>query len=327
MAEPAHPALERILRDRQNQAAFGAMTNGLSGADLTTLLMAVFAARADDLNAADLMRQYQQDRFVAPTPVDVLTLARIELAALEIAAPEFAPVGLAPVAPLGTHLALGSVPQNNVLSTARLNEVAADPTNSLALEAAIRRAEILKSKPRSNRAVQLAAVHRVARAQHFDGSRSFAHFALMGLVSAGRDQGNYWFEERSLSAQLRTLISIVRSVTTAAIRIRLTAFTNALGPTCDAVASGLTADTSLGDVSCEQWPEREHGRGYYRNICFKLYVIAGDEEFEIGDGGDVWWTQHLLQSRKERLFIGGLGLERLAMLVAEQGGPSTEPPS
>lgn len=319
MSEPSHPALERILATPENQIAFAAMTRGLSGSDLTSLLMEVSATRAGDLGSADLMRQYQQDRFVAPATVDALALMRIELAALEIAASHFAPIALAPVAPLGTHLALGSVPQNNVVSTVRSSEVTADPTNSLALEAAVRRAEILESSPRSSEAVQLAAAHRVVRAQHFAGARSFAHFALLGLVSAGRDQGNYGFERKAVTTQLRTLIRIVRSVTDAPIEIRLTALHDRFEPVCDSICDDIQDVDGASELRCTQWPDREHGRGYYRNICFKLNVMIGDDDFELGDGGDVWWTQNLLQSRKERLVIGGLGIERLAMLLAQYG--------
>ena len=33
---------------------------------------------------------------------------------------------------------------------------------------------------------------------------------------------------------------------------------------------------------------------------------------EVGDGGFVQWTQHLLGNRKERLLISGIGLDLLA---------------
>jgi len=63
--------------------------------------------------------------------------------------------------------------------------------------------------------------------------------------------------------------------------------------------------------------DREHGREYYRNVCFKVYVHFEGEPVELGDGGDVDWMQGLLQSRKERMTIGGLGLERVAMLMEQ----------
>lgn len=62
-------------------------------------------------------------------------------------------------------------------------------------------------------------------------------------------------------------------------------------------------------------PEREAGRAYYDRMCFKVFATASSERFEIADGGLVDWTQQLLQNRKERLMIGGLGVERVALLA------------
>jgi len=48
-----------------------------------------------------------------------------------------------------------------------------------------------------------------------------------------------------------------------------------------------------------------------------LDVQAGDETIEIADGGMVEWTLRLVESRKERLMISGLGLDRLAAVAGE----------
>lgn len=53
---------------------------------------------------------------------------------------------------------------------------------------------------------------------------------------------------------------------------------------------------------------------YYPSLCFKLDVVAGGEQVDVADGGVVDWTQSLLGNRKERLTIGGLSLDRLALL-------------
>ena len=84
--------------------------------------------------------------------------------------------------PLGTCGALGPVDQNRIVSTIRSSEVVSDPTNVLALEAARQR----RSTPDD---VHLAAHHRVLRAQRFLPGFS-AHFALLALVSSGRDRGS-----------------------------------------------------------------------------------------------------------------------------------------
>jgi len=313
MVENRHPVVDRLLRSPGYEQAWTALGQA-SGSDLSSLLLGAFADRVRDRTPADLVAQYQSDRFVGAAQADALELARLHVRALELASTRYQAVALAPVVPLGTHAVLGDIPQNNVVSTIRMTEVTADPTNSLAFEAAARRSDLMAMEARSSEAVHLVAAHRVLRAQHFEGPRSFAHFSLLGLVSAGRDQGNYRFEIESVLEHLRVLVAIVESATAAPIRIRLSAFDEVLGAGCDEIAAALVSDTT----SCELWPDREHARGYYNSIAFNLSVKLGDEVFDIGDGGDVDWTQTLLQSRKERLVIGGLGLERLAMLVAEQ---------
>jgi len=57
---------------------------------------------------------------------------------------------------------------------------------------------------------------------------------------------------------------------------------------------------------------RQLGRGYYRDLCFKVNAHVRGELMEIGDGGFTDWTAQLTASRKERLLISGVGLDRLA---------------
>jgi hypothetical protein len=58
--------------------------------------------------------------------------------------------------------------------------------------------------------------------------------------------------------------------------------------------------------------DREAGRGYYLDLCYKLYVRAEmGASVEVGDGGSTDWTRKLLSDRRERLVIGGFAPERL----------------
>ncbi len=76
-------------------------------------------------------------------------------------------------------------------------------------------------------------------------------------------------------------------------------------------------------VTCVDDPDRASGRGCYRDFCFKVYARfegsgPGTSEadaggFETNDGGCVDWTQQLLGSTKERCFISGIGVDRLAL--------------
>ena len=305
-----HPALQRVMAVDDADTALDLLGSRLSGADLTTFLLEVARRRAAEVDAAGVLRQYEDDRFVAPAPVDALHLARIQYGALAALSPGFEPIALAPLAPFATHATLGAVDQNNVLTTLRRGEVAADPTTALSLEAARRRQKLLDDDPRSPTPVQLTGVSRVARAQVFDGPRSFAHFTLLGVVTAGRDPGNRRFEEASLVAQIRAIGGWLQEQLALRTRVRLTDFSGTHGDLLERVAVTLGSDWLM----VEAWPERAAGKGYYPGICFKLLVRTDDDEVEVGDGGFVDWTQMLLENRKERLLISGVGLERIAML-------------
>ena len=271
------------------------------------------ARRCEDLDAADVLSQYRRDRFVAPAEVDPVTLARLRLTALQRLAPDFDPVEPAPLAPLGTHSVFARVDQNNVVTTVRMTEVAADPTNQLALEAAVRRRRQLIVDPRSRDQVRLCAVDRVVRAQVFDGPRSFAHFSLLGVVVGGRDPGGRRFESGALTDVLIGLSGFVAEVTRCRVEIRLTDFDGAYHEVLTEGADRVTGD----GVTCSIDSNRSAGRGYYPTVCFKLSVDTGDDVVEVGDGGAVDWASALLQNRKERLLIGGVSLERLALVVRQ----------
>ena len=64
--------------------------------------------------------------------------------------------------------------------------------------------------------------------------------------------------------------------------------------------------------------QRQSGRGYYRDLCFKLNVRAGAAWAEIGDGGFTDWTARLTASAKERLLISGVGIDRVVAIATEK---------
>src|SRR5262249_7608532 len=196
-------ALDRIIAAAGGRGLPGVLADDLSGTDLTTLLLEVFRRRAERLSPADVMRRYRTDRFVAPGEVNTTALRRAEEAMLGALPPGFDVLTLAPVLPLGAHTAAAGVDPRNVVATVRGSEGTADPTNGLALEAGVRGADLLRLNPRSAEPVKLAASQRVTRAQLFSGPVSFAHFQLLGVVTAGRDTGSHEFETRQLAEHVR----------------------------------------------------------------------------------------------------------------------------
>ena len=304
-------ALRRVLGAASGGDLLAALAERLPGADLTTLLLEVFRRRAARLSAPDVLRQYRSDRFVAPATVGFAALRRAEDAMLGARPSGFETVVLAPLVPLGTHTATGDVDPRNVIATIRNTEVAADPTNGLALEAAARRGQLLRGSPRSAEPVRLAASQRGTRAQLFDGPVSFAHFQLLGVVSAGRDTGGREFERRHLGEHARLAAAGVAALGVEHVAIAVTCLDEAARPVFAEIKDAL-ADLDRTEVS--EAPDRASGRAYYRDLCFKVYASAAGRRFEVGDGGFVDWTARLLGNRKERLLISGYGIDRLALL-------------
>ena len=311
-----HPAVARILRTAQPGTLIDGLA-GLSGADFTALSLELVSRRVATRRPYEVLEQYRRDRFVRPAQVPALDLLHIEFAALSSVSPAFAPVVPAPVVPLGTHSVLAGVHQNRLVATIRNTEVAADPTLSLALEAAVRRKELFEHDSRATAAVHLAGVQRVVRAQQFDGPRSFAHFSLLGLVSAGRDMGSYQFEIDALLKHITALENVVKRIGAERVLVKLTDFDGSHSSAMDRVVAALNSDTTTAKLVTD----REAGREYYQSVCFKLSVVLNDEVVEVGDGGLVDWTQSLLSSKKERLMTSGLSLERLAMLFGSDAFP------
>ena len=282
-----------------------------SGSDLTSLLLDVADRQASRRSASDVLRQYERDRFTRPAAVAPATLLSTTATVAGSVGTNFDFVELAPLVPLGTHSVIAGGAQNRVGSPVRATEVAADPTTALAWEAAVRRRAQLREDPRSIATVRLAAANRVVRAQAFDGPRSYAHFMLLGMVSAGRDVGSGTFERTELVRHIGALLAACRACKLRRFEVRVTDLDGSRPEAIEHVRAELAGD----GVGVTEWPERQGGRGYYDSLCFKIDVLHDGEWVEVADGGDTAWTQRLLGNRKERLVISGLGLERLASLA------------
>jgi hypothetical protein len=305
------PALRRVLAQAGGPGLLDLLADELSGTDLTTLLLEVFRRRASRLTPAEVMRRYRTDRFVAPAPTDITALRRTEDMLLSALPDGFQTLVLAPVVPLATHSAVATVDPRKVIATIRGSEVAADPTNALALEAAQRRSQELAADPRSTAPVRLAASQRVVRAQHFDAAPGrLAHFQLFAMVTAGRDTGNRTFEQQHLAEHLTFAARAVSAAGAQHTEIRLTSLSDAFNPTLTRIRNALAGTPGV-DVLHD--PDRTTGRGYYTGLCYNVYAAIAGQWLEIADGGFVDWTQQLTGNRKERLLIGGFGVDRLAM--------------
>jgi hypothetical protein len=168
--------------------------------------------------------------------------------------------------------------------------------------------------------VRLAAVQRVVRAQRPPAGWA-AHFGLFATVTAGRDQGSRRFELAALDEQLRFAADALRAAGVRRVQVALTPLSEAGERIAAATAEALAAAAPSAAVVMDH--ERAGGRGYYRDLCFKVNALvdgpvggAVDGAWEeIGDGGFTDWTARLLADGKERLLITGYGIDRLASLT------------
>jgi hypothetical protein len=291
----ADPIVERIVRESGVPELFDVLSERLAPTDLQSLLLAVQRARASRLTPSDILRAYEHDRLVRPAALDPGRRASLEQLAVRLAPEGYEFVELSPLAPLGTVTALTGLSQDVAVATVRGTEVVSDVTNVLALEAAVRRRSD-RSQP-----ARLAAVHRVVRTHAPDAPGVHPHFALLGLVAAGRDRGGFELEAELLLEQLGFYLRLLDAAGARDVVVLLTPLDDR--PTSDVLDALRKPGVEVAlDVS------RERGRGYYRSVCFD--VRAGD--VSVVDGGFVDWTQRLLSDRKERLLISGAGVERIA---------------
>jgi hypothetical protein len=303
---------ERVLRAIGGPEVVDRLA-GLSGSDFTSLMLEVARRRAARENPATLLRRYRSDRFVQPASTDRRRLQQIE----DILAAHLPPgtelLTLPPMVPLGTHSVLGPMSQDRVVTAMRASEIAADPTNALALEAAVRR----RTGPAD--AVRLGAFQRVVRAPRPQPGY-LPHFSLLGLVTAGRDDGGHRFERAAVTEQVRGLVGGLAAAGLGRAQLALTP----LSPAGATIAAQVPPE--LGDAPVEVVidTERQAGRGYYRDLCFKINVANGtspgasaDQAWvEVGDGGFTDWIARLTASTKERLLISGAGIDRIVALAS-----------
>ncbi|HEX3514307.1 MAG TPA: hypothetical protein VHT26_09950 [Trebonia sp.] len=320
-ASDASDAVDRVAREIGGMELVDRLA-ALSGSDFTTVMLEVVRRRAARETPATVLRRYQRDRFVRPGGIPWRSARRAEDILLGCLPAETEVVPLAPLVPLGTHSALATVSQHKVVTAIRACEVAADPTNALALEAAVRRARSPSG------VVRLAAVQRVVRAQRFPAGWA-AHFGLFATVTAGRDQGSLRFELAVLDEQLRFAVAALRAAGVRRVQVALTPLSEAGERIAAATAEALSS-SAVAEIVTDR--DRAGGRGYYRDLCFKVNAVADDvvdgtdstddgaddgAQKEIGDGGFTDWTAQLLANGKERLLITGYGVDGLASLSAK----------
>jgi hypothetical protein len=246
-------------------------------------------------------------------------LAQLDLLAWALLPPDCAVLELSPVCPLGTVSSVATVDQDRVLTTIHSTEVVADSTNVLALECALRRRGMLSAHPKSADRVRLAASHRLLRTQRF-ASPDSQHFRLIGLCTAGRDEGDFRFESESLVEHIGFFLRLLEAgpsigLGVGGVRLTLTDLRHGRREhLLEERVAGPLAD-SFPAIPWAFDRDRAHGRGYYRDVGYQIFISDPDAgETFVVDGGFTDFTQRLLSSSKERFLASGMGTERLCRL-------------
>ncbi|MEU8075455.1 hypothetical protein AB0B31_08385 [Catellatospora citrea] len=316
--------LARVARAAGVADLVSVLADRLTPTDLQSLMLAVYAVRADRVSPADLLASYERNRFASPSAADPQLLARFDAAAFGLLGElGYGGVELSPVSPLGTVAAVTEVSQHKVLTTGRNSEVLADSTNVLALESAARRRDLLRRDPRNRDRVRLCASHRLVRGQFFDRPGMLPHFRLLALTTAGRDEGSFRFETTALTEQLDAHLRLLAEGRRQGLlidRVRVSVTDLSQGIRREALASVLDRLAARHPVVGFAFDdEREQGRGYYEDACFFIHATTADgDELLITDGGFTDWTQRLLSNAKERLLTSGAGTERLITRFAPE---------
>src|SRR3989442_9169369 len=319
--------IERIEREARVPDLANILTNRLAPTDLQSLLLEVYGRRAKKREPKLLLEDHISNRFTRPSVSSPRRLLEWDRIAFSRLPKVFQPIELSPVCPLGTVSALSPISQGWTVSTIRNTDVVADSTNGLAIECAVRRREQKNFSSGKSAPVHLAASHRLLRGQKFGvGPGTRQHFRVLTLCSAGRDPGNLRFETGTVDLHIGFYLLALRRFlgTSTALRVAISDFgSEAARPMVRSeVVEKLQSAHKKVRIGIDQ--DRKQGRGYYGQLCFKIFATPSEgREHELVDGGDVDWTQKLLNSAKERLIISGCGSKRLCELFEPAASPKS----
>ena len=285
---------------------FKRLAEELSGPELQSVLLEVMQRRAARRTPGELVRQYRQDGFCEPSPVDLRTSLSIDLQWLE-AASTFEAIELSPVAPLGACSLVAPTHQHRVLSALRGTEVVSDPTNVLALECAAR----MRGQPKAS--VHLASSQRILRAQPQPKSAGYSqHFRIIVLGSGGVELKEHGFTLQTVLQHIRTALRGLELLELAGysfgkrrVALHATARRKAVA---ERIAGDLAALTT---VSLLEHPY------YSGGLRFQVWVTTPDgEELPLIDGGTFDWLAQLTSNRRAVYVATGVGAQIIALRFA-----------
>ncbi len=303
--------LKRILGRYRDEGVFEYLTGSLSNADLNSLLIAVFDERAKKIKPSELLKSYKTNRFVRPVELDYFEFYDYENRLLKLAKEQgFEIKEFSPVTAMGTSSVVGKVDQKNVLTALRNTEVVSDVTNVIALYLAD------KIKNRRPDFLKVCASHRHIRCQVFDLPGFTAHFKILSLVTGGFDKGDYRFEIDSMIDHINTyqiFLEKALNIAESDLQIELKILVNENRSKLVSVFEKIKTKLQISKVNLVEEAQAENE--YYEAFRFKIKLLKNSEAYEIIDGGMVNWIRQLIENKKSRMLISGLGIEYLYRII------------
>ena len=304
--------LERLEKDPHMKELLLLLTEKLSNSDMQSLLIETFRNRSLNTTPSKVLNDYRDSRFYSPSEIPQDVFNRFDLLAYSLLSGDWHSLDLSPVTPLGTCTSISNLSQNRMLSTIRNSEVVADPTNTMALKAALMRKECLDNNAKSAQIINCCSSHRLLRAQSFEEEKFSAHFRVFALVSAGRDTGNFTLEMVQLEEHIRFYLSLcskLNIITEAEVHV-----SDFTGKFSTSLLEEMFArlGESFNEVGFLLDPDRVEARNYYTPLAFRIrFMDQEGRTWDLVDGGFTNWTQLLLNSRKERFLSSAIGSELL----------------
>ena len=274
----------------------------LTNSELNSFLLELFRIKSQKVNPAEVVKQFNENRFVSLADTNIIKLKKIEVEWLTYAKENgYEPLNLSPLAPFAACSSVGLVNQNNVVTALRGTEVVSDATNIIALKIASK----FKAVKDKMLILKYSTTHRHIRGQYFSNPNFSAHFSVFCLVAGGLDNGNYEFEISQLEEHIRIMFSLLkRRFNENQLFIKFL-----VKESSEQFHSILKQRENLFWADKEVVFVEDFDNKYYKTIQYKIGIKKNNQEIEIADGGDVDWTQKLLGNRKQRLFISGIGID------------------
>jgi hypothetical protein len=310
--------IKGITEKIKNPNLIETLVNELTFSELQSVLLKTMELKVRKRNPGDLLNDYQSNRFVNPSDINPVIHRKLELGIFSLLPENFEIIDLSGLTPLGTSSILTTVHQNNIVSTLRNTEVAADTTNILALECALRRKIQYQNGPKNIQKTKLCSGQRLMRAQSFEGEYFSAHFCVVALCTAGKDEGNSKFEIESLNEHIAFYINVfdqlidekeIKNICVKLFEYEEFDNTELNKKIENQIASRKNVLFRIDDKS-------KFGKGYYSRLRFAISVTnRKGREFDYVDGGFTDWTSKLLNNKKERLLTSGIGTDYLLRTI------------